>query len=115
MEQTPSSPSCNQGTGGDTKNLGMPLKVRPKGFKNLVFSCLSEPDGPDHEVCQLLLVLDGDADAAVDLLPVLAGGPVLDAHHLKQSPALLDSKDSLKGHLFFTFGNECILFFNLTS
>ena len=36
---------------------------------------------PDHEVGELLLGLHGDPDAAVHLLPVLGGGPVLDTHH----------------------------------
>ena len=34
---------------------------------------------PDHKVGELLLRLDGDADAAVHLLPVLRCRPVLDA------------------------------------
>ena len=33
---------------------------------------------PDHKVGELLLGLDGDADAAVHLLPVLRCRPVLD-------------------------------------
>ena len=41
---------------------------------------LSEPDGPDHEVGELLLVLDRDPHAGVDLLPGPSGRPVLHAH-----------------------------------
>ena len=36
---------------------------------------------PDHEVGQLLLSFHGDTHSAIDLLPVLGGGPVLDTHH----------------------------------
>ena len=43
---------------------------------------LSHPDGSDHEVGQLLFVLDRDPDPAVDLLAVFTSGPILDAHNL---------------------------------
>ena len=39
------------------------------------------PDGPDHEVGQLLLLLHRDAHAAVHLLTILGRRPVLHAHH----------------------------------
>ena len=49
----------------------------------------AKSDGADHEVCELLLVVHGDADPAVDLLPVLSRRPILDAHDLCRRERLI--------------------------
>ena len=51
-------------------------------FQNVAY--LSHSYGSDHEVGQLLLAFNSDADPTVNFFAIFAGRPILDAHDLEK-------------------------------
>ena len=51
-------------------------------FQNVAY--LSHSYGSDHEVGQLLLAFNSDADPTVNFFAIFAGRPILDAHDLQK-------------------------------
>ena len=82
-------PELEEGV-GEGVGVARPLGVVEQDHLALL-AVLPHPDGADHEVGQLLLVLHGHAHATVHLLAIFARRPVLNTHHLELKKTLLET------------------------